>query len=328
MTLRHAMLGLPRRLAMTALAGRERHHLAEAALLPPPRPVFIIGPPRSGTTLLYELLAMRFGFAFFSNAAHRLPRTPVAATRLFHSAIRAWRGTYRSDFGRLRGWGAPCEAGWIWDRWMSGFEAMDGDDIDPDAADELRHTVAAIADALGGPFLSKNVVHSVRMRALDRVFPDAVFIALRRNERDTIRSIYRLRQRRLGEADLSQWLSVRPRGWESHRHAAPVEQIAAQVFGVQCDIARDALAIGPARLLSVEYESLAADPRRQLERIGMFLAGHDIGAAPRFEVPAHFDPAASPPLDAGLEHEIARAIESWRPSSVAANGADARRRAA
>jgi hypothetical protein len=330
MTARRAILSVPRRIAMAALAPIERRGLERAAELPPPRTVFIIGPPRSGTTLLYELLAMRFGFAYFSNAAHRLPHTPITATRLFRPLIRGWRGTFQSDYGRLRGWGAPSEAGWIWDRWMGGFEAMEADDLDPAAALELRCSIAAVADALGGPFLAKNVAHSVRMRALDRIFPDAVFIALRRDEGDVIRSIYRMRQRRLGEpgGGLSAWLSVRPRGWESHRNRPPIEQIAAQVFGVQCDIGRDALAIGPGRLHCVQYEELASDPRCELERIRMFMAGHGILPPPRFDVPPHFDRPALIALDDDLERQLVRAVETWRPRAAAATRAPIRRRAA
>ncbi len=40
----------------------------------------------------------------------------------------------------------------------------------------MRGTVAAISRALGAPFVSKNVMHSVQVGLLDAVFPGAVFI--------------------------------------------------------------------------------------------------------------------------------------------------------
>ena len=36
-------------------------------------PVFIIGPPRSGTTLLYQVLVARYTFGYFSNWMARFP---------------------------------------------------------------------------------------------------------------------------------------------------------------------------------------------------------------------------------------------------------------
>ena len=61
----------------------------------PDEPVcFIVGPPRSGTTLLYELLVRCFYFSYFSNLAHRFYRTPVAATRIGRRLIHSWEGTF------------------------------------------------------------------------------------------------------------------------------------------------------------------------------------------------------------------------------------------
>ena len=66
---------------MQLLMPLERRELRLTANVTP-KVCFVLGPPRSGTTLLYELLLTRFRFAYFSNLAHRFYRTPVAASRL------------------------------------------------------------------------------------------------------------------------------------------------------------------------------------------------------------------------------------------------------
>ncbi len=81
-------------------------------------PCFVVGPPRSGTTIVYEALVTRFRTAYFSNLAHRLHRTPAAATRFGRRIIAEWRGDFASAYGHIEGWGSPSEAGWIWRRWI------------------------------------------------------------------------------------------------------------------------------------------------------------------------------------------------------------------
>ncbi|NIU01843.1 MAG: hypothetical protein GWN01_13315, partial [Nitrosopumilaceae archaeon] len=43
-------------------------------------PVFILGPPRSGTTLLYQLMTCSFNFAYIPNIANKFYRCPISAT--------------------------------------------------------------------------------------------------------------------------------------------------------------------------------------------------------------------------------------------------------
>lgn len=287
---------------MAALAPLDRALRADATARPPV--VLVVGPPRSGTTLLYELLVTGCRFAYFSNAAHRLHRSPVAATRLFRPVIRRWRGSFESEHGRIRGWGAPCEAGWIWNRWMPGSAPMDETDVGAMPVETMRRTVGAIARILDAPFLTKNVNHSVRLRALDAVFPGCIVIEIRRDDADTIRSIYRLRRSRSGEAGVRSWLSVKPRAWARMRDAGPIEQIAAQVQGVRADIEHDIRWLGAERRLVLSYESLCRDPRGELERIERFLGARGMTIQRRQDIPESFDRPVSRPLDEALEERI------------------------
>ena len=46
---------------------------------------------------------------------------------------------------------------------------------------------------MGGPFVNKNVLHSVHMMVLDRIFPGCLFIELNRKPVDNVRSIVQAR---------------------------------------------------------------------------------------------------------------------------------------
>lgn len=263
--------------AMRALAPVERRCL-RAADPSGLRAVFIVGPPRSGTSLLYELLVTRFGFSYFSNLAHRLPRTPAAATRLGARWIRRWRGRFESDYGHIAGWGAPNEGGWIWRRWLPEEHWLGADAADRLPAETMRRTAASIAETLGGPLLNKNVMHSAHMLVLDRVFPGCLFIETERALADVARSMLKARDE---AGDPAAWLSVKPRGWEAFRDANPVEQVCAQTLLTHREIAIDAAALGGDRLLRVRYADLCAAPNEELDRIKSFLAGHGVEASDR-----------------------------------------------
>ena len=45
-------------------------------------PVFIVGPPRTGSTLLYQLLVRRYSFCYISNLLNRFPETPLALAKV------------------------------------------------------------------------------------------------------------------------------------------------------------------------------------------------------------------------------------------------------
>ena len=93
--------------------------------LPPMRsepdpPVFIIGPPRSGTTLLFQVLIARYTFGYFSNWMAQFPESPIAAAWLYR---RLWPTSgvpqdYASVSGETQGNSGPNESGSFWYRWF------------------------------------------------------------------------------------------------------------------------------------------------------------------------------------------------------------------
>lgn len=64
---------------------------------------------------------------------------------------------------------------------------------------------------MGGPPVTKNVLHSVHMMVLDWVFPGCVFIELNREPVDNVRSIVRARVQRRWVRPVRLWFSVKPR---------------------------------------------------------------------------------------------------------------------
>lgn len=307
MNVKRIMLAAPRAAAMAALSPLDRALRARASDLSAP-PVFIVGPPRSGTTLLYEALVTRYRFSYFSNISHRLHRTPVAGTWIGRNAIRSWTGNFESNYGHIPGWGSPNEGGWIWKRWIPEEHALDAGDVNDRSVQCMQQTVAAIAELIGAPFINKNVMHSVHMRLLDAIYPGCLFIECSRDITATARSILKARRDEFGESGMNEWLSVRPPGWEQVKDESPARQAVAQVALTRQAIERDAQAIGADRLATVSYEELCAAPEAMAGQVQAFLASHGVDVETRHALPERFERSAASSQDSSFRAELEQAV--------------------
>ena len=270
--------------------------------------IFILGAPRSGTSLFYELMVAGFHFAYFSNLAHRFYKTPLAVSWLGRRMIATHDATYESDYGHIKGWSAPNEGGWIWQRWLEDGPWTDERMLTSLPADEIRATLAGISAISAAPFINKNVMHSNRVRLLDALFPDCLFVEVRRDAKDTARSIIRAQQRDKGpKRNHDEWWSVRP---SNAGGKTLIERTCRQVIGVSQDIARDCSHVGPTRLFSVDYEKLCANPRGTLADVARFLESHGVPSAPRNPVPEHVASQSSTLLEPEDEARLDTLLQS------------------
>ncbi len=239
---------------------------------------FIIGPPRSGTTLLYELVVTRFQCGYFTNLAKRLFRVPVAATWLCRKEMRTRQGSFNSVYGELEGRAAPNEAGRIWAHWMP-YAApyfLNQPGLTPI---RMRRKLAAIARISGQPMVIKNPILQSDMAQIVETFSNAVFLYIERDWADNARSLMKLRQDRTS-GDHTGWVSLRPQGWEAYAQENPLTQSCAQVAlshkDIQACLSRPELA---ARTMKIGYERLCTDPDAVLSEVEDFLKENGIAVA-------------------------------------------------
>jgi len=260
------------------------------------KPVFILGPGRSGTTLLYKLVCAMPDVAYLSNYQRRYPRTPLwaALQRTVRSAYGVKRRTWFQDGG-----GANLVHGDSWIQQMvpkpvegesvyqaCGGGGLDGLDrpLDDQVARALQRRLGAICAAAGQPVLvSKRTANNRRVRQLLQAFPDARFVCMLRDGRAVARSLVRVRwwsdhslfwcgrtPREL-VAEGQDELALAARNW--------VEEMAVMEEGLRL--------IAPARLLLLNYDELLAQPRASLQAL------HDFMQTGRELPPAYWDFVAS-----------------------------------
>ncbi len=277
--------------SLLALLEQEHRKLAssERGLAYPS--IFIVGTPRSGTTLLYQLMVHHFHLAYFPGIANKFYTSPVFAAKWGLRHCKPYVSDFTSNYGLIEDPMAPHEAGAIWNRWYP-TERVDGYNYTPagyfDEKTEhiIYQTIAGIEKSFDAPFINKNVKHSVRIESLVKIFPKALFIQIKRNLFDIANSL--LIARKQITNDVNAWLSVMPKQVDSLRGKDYLEQICGQVFYVEQNIEEDIALVGRERLYVTHYETLCEDPRHEIDQISTFVKSHRCNLLIKHEIPESF----------------------------------------
>lgn len=219
-----------------------------------PRPVFIIGPPRSGSTLLYQYAVQVLDVHYTSVLWNMLPRSGFALVR----GKRPPREDFRAFYGNSRYALGPCEGGNIFSLWLKTGETHHLAAIPPRARDSFRAGVARIEAQYGRPALFKNIRHCVQIGALAQAFPEAGFIRIHRDPVMVVEGVL------AGNRDLTdgpdQTFTVKPEQWPSLSGLDRVSQAIEQVYHLEAGMERDLSRLDGTRVVRCAYEDLCKSP--------------------------------------------------------------------
>jgi hypothetical protein len=218
------------------------------------RPVFIVGAPRSCSTLLFQTLVQAEALWSLGDESHHVFEG--------HRKLSPGRGAV--DSNRL---GAELLDPVLARSIVARFAAQAHD----------RDGRALPAAARGVRLLEKTPKNALRIPFLDALFPDAQFIYLVRDPRQNIASIIEAWQSgrfvtypRIATAH-GPWSLLLPEGWQE-RTQHPLEAIAAfQWTSANRCVVEDLAALDPARWTAVNAAELLADPARTIERLCAFI---------------------------------------------------------
>ena len=133
--------------------------------------VLIVGSPRSGSTLLYQVLAGHLPVSYPSNLTALFERAPITATARLSRLARRSRG-YRSYYGNTGPLRSPNDAFTIWNRWLGEDRYTVPDHMSAESAGAMRSFFAAWGTAFSRPFLNKNNRNTAAVRLLADELPD------------------------------------------------------------------------------------------------------------------------------------------------------------
>ena len=234
------------------------------------RPIFIVSPPRSGSSLLFETLAGAPGLATVGGESHRLMESIPALN--------------------------PANHGWKSNR-MTGADAMP-----PTIAmlrerfrDALRDRDGAVPPAGRVRMLEKTPKNALRIPFLAAVFPEARFIYLHRDPAATLGSMmegwttggFRTYPSLPGWTG-PDWSFLLTPGWRD-LIGAPLNRIVAAQWATTTRIVLDDLCGLPAdRWRAIRYEAFVAAPQAEISRLcGQLDIGWDRVLGDRLPIARH-----------------------------------------
>jgi LPS sulfotransferase NodH len=282
----------------------------------------VIGAPRSGTTLLYQVVASGLEMGYVNNLVAAFWRAPVTGLRLSRKLGLAGESSFDSNFGRTRGIQEPHEFGYFWNhhrRYPDLSERAPGHE---DAIDwpGLRRVIVNMAHADGGPIAFKPMLLVWHLETMLRHMPRTCYVWIRREQRDTALSLLKMRQSVRGTYD--GWASLRPRA--DLDGEPPWRQVAAQVVLLERTIEEASRRLGPEHLLPIRYERLCAEPAAVLAEVRDLLGSKGHAPALRARDLAPFREQRNEALDAEFGARIDEALEHY--GGLAAAGAGGRER--
>lgn len=228
-------------------------------------PVFIIGPARSGTTLIYQSIINNFEVAYFPNLAALLNKAPLFATQLIHllNLQKNLKKDYSSNYGKISGLSSPSQGYEIWRRWFPRGEYKLTDNILQQ--EDLKKTVGGIEKFYSAPFINKWPAFSVYIPELLTLFPDAFFIRVTREYSEVAKSV--LKGRRVKKYKPGKSITQLPKNALPYQHSSPVEQVCSYVLGIESQISEDLLKVDKGNYVTIRYEEFCRKPDSLLRSI-------------------------------------------------------------
>lgn len=158
-------------------------------------PIFFIGVPRSGTTIIFEAFSTHEDLSWFSNWLWRYPNLPIVSLLSRISIFNTLRGEKRQGemqtiFKKYLPYPSECYP--VWES-CCGSKFLYDFLINQKASESERNKITKIISNViyyhGGLRFATKITGPSRIRYLESIFPDALFIHIIRDGRSVVNSL-------------------------------------------------------------------------------------------------------------------------------------------
>jgi hypothetical protein len=268
-------------------------------------PLFIVGAPRTGTTIIYQHLVNKFHFSYFPNITRYIPLFSVLDAffgRLFFKL----KPTDENRFGITRGFMSPSDGWRIFHRWFSRYSF---DDRAPATIYELKNIIRIYEIIFKAPFINKNNGNVLRISHLYKLFPDALFIHVTRDTQNAAYSLIEARTKH--DIQLNEWWGPPPPEYQNSVFDNEIQQVVSQIVGLDKFMENDLRKIPIDQWLKIKYEDFCQNTRTLESWVENKYLTRDITLFKRpNNIPDHYAAGSKRDNFSQIQiNEISRAIE-------------------
>jgi hypothetical protein len=232
--------------------------------------LFVFGLPRSGTTLITQVIAHSCDIGFINNLMARFWLAPLHGVRLSKLLFGAKRYTeYKSDYAATFELTDIHEFGYFWRHWLkkeSFWGITNAKEIEHEIDWQgLKKILANLQHEFNKPMIFKNIFGSYHLARLKELLEKVIYIYIKRDPLDIAVSI--LAARKKYYSDLNTWWSYMPVEYDKIKDLDYWQQIAGQVYYLKRYYDKEISSSNLNNVVQVEYGDLAANPQTVLEMI-------------------------------------------------------------
>jgi len=257
------------------LVERIRYNRKINQLPPPEKPVFIIGHWRTGSTFLHQLMCLDDRFVTPSVFQVTVPDCFISIERYYKPVMRKMMDTTRPMDNVKFGPDAPQEDEFalfrltlksplqkiVFPRKCKYFLTDDDDfhnglPLSRTWEKAINYFYRKLVFRNSKRLLIKNPFHSMRLKTLQRLFPDAVFIHIYRNPLDVVPSTIRM------------WDIIARQNCMNKKWTKPDLNEVVKLYQTMLNrIDNQMNTMGPGQFAEVKYEDLEKSPVQEIQRI-------------------------------------------------------------
>lgn len=236
--------------------------------------VFIMGPLRSGSTLISQWMANSGVIAYPTNLMSRFYKAPIMGAKIqmlltdeqynFRNEIKDFTSgvDFSSENGKTKGALAPNEFWYFWKKFLPDTELdyWNNEELFEKAdIKTMLSEFAGITDVFQKPFALKGMNLNYNIAFLNKVFDKAIFIHSKRDALTNIASVLKARERQLGSID--KWYSFKMPEYTELIKLNPYEQAAGQVHFINQAVENGLKDVPEHKKITINYEDFCSDPK-------------------------------------------------------------------
>lgn len=190
--------------------------------------IFIIGPPRVGSTLLYQILVASNIFDYINNFEHAMYKYPALGCYLSVNLLNNYVPSFQSFYGYEKGLVSPSEANSFWSKWLGMNVDESRSQINLENKEYISKYFKYRYKLTNKPFLSAWNAHAFYLKELNNFIKNRLFIHVLRDPLENALSILNARNRLKGS--IEQWWSLKPAECNEKYFENPFYQVMAQIY--------------------------------------------------------------------------------------------------
>ena len=232
--------------------------------------IFIYGLPRSGTTLLYQLITSALDVGYINNLMARFWRSPLYGIALSQSLLgQQTHNQFHSDYGKTGDILGPHEYSYFWHAVLNLRTEEDIVQFGKGAInfdrEKLRMILLNMQHAFGLPVVFKAMEIGNNPSIFSELLPQSIFVYIERDLEDVALSI--LKARKAYYANVDTWWATYPWNYQELKSLPYDQQIVGQMLGLKSMYEKGLATIPDERKLCWHYQELCERPQSFIDEL-------------------------------------------------------------